>query len=125
MHGILHKLRLIFALHHCRCQSMASHLQDTAGREPLSVALLAEKTESQALDERRLALIVNSAGLVVSVSDSPEGLFDFEPQSLVGSPLAYVIDVLRPTADPAVINPVAIMQDEDKAAKMLVAMAHK
>lgn len=104
---------------------MSLQSQDTAGRDPLSVALLTEKTELQALDERRLSLIVNTAGLVVSVSDSPEQLFHFEPQSLVGSPLAYIIDVLRPVADPANMDPVAMMEDEDKAAQMLVAMAHK
>lgn len=60
-------------------------LQDRPGREPLSVAMLTERTHGESLDERRLAVMVDEKGLVRSVSHSPNNLFDFDPQALVSN----------------------------------------
>jgi hypothetical protein len=45
----------------------------------------------QALDERRLALMLNQRGIVTSVGNSPTELFGFDPKALVSAALALPI----------------------------------
>ena len=52
-------------------------------------------TMDEALDERRLKIIVNGHGIITSVGNSPASLFGFDPNLLIGEPVDNCIDVFR------------------------------
>lgn len=52
-------------------------------------------TPLQALDERSLLLLVDDAGTITSVGDSPASLFGFSPAVLVGQSIASCITSLE------------------------------
>ncbi|GFH27264.1 PAS domain-containing protein, partial [Haematococcus lacustris] len=78
----------------------------------------------QVLDERRLSLVLNSKGLVLQAGDSTSSLFGFEPTALVGAHLAYVVDVLRPSAGDGT-GIVSMLDDELRAGQVLMHMAER
>lgn len=49
------------------------------GSEGYCVAQVEPRAMSQALDERRLVVVLDEEGRVTSVSDSPHDLFGFDP----------------------------------------------
>ena len=49
----------------------------------------------QALDERRLKLMLDSRGFVVSIGDSPPELFGFDPKLLLGLSVSAFADVFN------------------------------
>ena len=49
----------------------------------------------QALDERRLRLLVDSSGVVTHAGDSPASLFGFDPATLKACKVTTFIDVLQ------------------------------
>ncbi|KAG2493479.1 hypothetical protein HYH03_008295 [Edaphochlamys debaryana] len=53
-------------------------------------------TWERGLDERRLALVIDDAGMITSVSDTPMGVFGIKPASMVGHSIAEYVDVLSP-----------------------------
>lgn len=83
----------------------------------------------QALDERRLKLVLDSHGIVTWASPSPSSLYGFDPQSLVGNSIAYVVDVLRPDAASELmgnnVGSTSLLAHEDEAAKLLNSMAER
>ncbi|GFR48517.1 hypothetical protein Agub_g10412 [Astrephomene gubernaculifera] len=53
-------------------------------------------TWERGLDERRLALVIDEDGMVLSVSETPMGVFGIKPASMVGHSIAEYVDVLSP-----------------------------
>ena len=49
----------------------------------------------EALDARRLKVIVNGHGTITSVGKSPASLFGFDPNLLIGEPINNCIDIFR------------------------------
>lgn len=65
---------------------------------------------TQALNERRLALRVDSRGTILGVTDTPASLFGFPPESLLGRSLALVLDLLRHTEGTSCFGAVSAVQ---------------
>ncbi|GFH20157.1 PAS domain-containing protein, partial [Haematococcus lacustris] len=53
----------------------------------------------QALDDRRLTLLVDYMGKVTRVGSASSSLFGFDPQQLVGKSVTTFIDCLAPEPD--------------------------
>jgi len=51
---------------------------------------------AQALDERRLSIMVTRSGVVRKVGGSPKALFGFDPEVLVGKSVGGILDIMRP-----------------------------
>ncbi len=57
------------------------------GHELLNTVALTRRTLEEALDERRLALVVDAGGTICSVGASPDALFGWPVASLVSDRL--------------------------------------
>ncbi|KAG2450719.1 hypothetical protein HYH02_004557 [Chlamydomonas schloesseri] len=66
------------------------------------------------LDERRLAMVIDEAGVIQTVSDTPMGVFGIKPASMVGHSVAEYIDALSPLRGelPEVIKKMVALQTE-------------
>ena len=51
---------------------------------------------TQALDERRLSLIIDEHGTIFQVGGSAPALFGFDPGNLIGKPIGSAVDVFKP-----------------------------
>mmetsp|Transcript_29309 Transcript_29309/g.64857 ORF Transcript_29309/g.64857 Transcript_29309/m.64857 type:complete len:2212 (+) Transcript_29309:218-6853(+) len=70
-----------------------------AGGDLLHVVSLEPSSMEQALDERRLSLLVNGHGQVKQVGNSSASLFGFNPKTMVGTSITKYIDILSITGD--------------------------
>lgn len=105
---------------------MSMWSQEISGREGLNVVQFEERTIDQMMDERRLILTLNSKGLVQDATGSPESLFGFVPDALVGSHLMYVLDIFRPGLDSRHdLGPTQLLDLEDQATRVLFNMAER
>ncbi|KAJ9530074.1 hypothetical protein QJQ45_023353, partial [Haematococcus lacustris] len=107
-----------------RPYSLGFTRREVPGKDALNVVTMTDRTEQQVLDERRLSLVLNSKGLVLQAGDSTSSLFGFEPTALVGAHLAYVVDVLRPSAGDGT-GIVSMLDDELRAGQVLMHMAER
>ncbi len=98
------------------------------GREPVTVVRLEEVTPEQMMAERRVKLVTDQHGVVLSVSAADKALFGFAVESLVGMNIAYVVDVLQLGLGAASLNTSFAGNEQqalDTAARLLDLMASK
>jgi hypothetical protein len=83
-----------------------------------------------AFDQRRLSLMVDPLGKIVSASNTPHALFGFSPRHLVGMSCAEIIDALRPSGgdrtakDPA-LRAAAAATDAEELQLLLLQLAKR
>eukprot|EP00798_Chlamydomonas_sp_ICE-L_P028477 gene28477-31628_t len=63
--------------------------------EVYHVMTLQHLSIEEALDERRLRLVMDENGTVSEVGDSPSSLFGFEPSTMLGLNISVILDVLK------------------------------
>ncbi|GLI64845.1 hypothetical protein VaNZ11_008226 [Volvox africanus] len=66
------------------------------------------------LDERRLALVVDDAGVIQSASDTPMGVFGIKPAAMIGHSIAEYVDTLSPLRSqlPEILKKMMAVQSE-------------
>lgn len=82
---------------HVSCK-LTVHTRDLAD-EVQHVVQVQCITLAEALDERRLSLIIDATGVIQSASSVPLALFGLKPAGLVGRNLCEIVDILKPLKD--------------------------
>ena len=62
----------------------------------LHLSLALSPYNLQALDERRLSLMLDQKGIITKVGGSSKELFGFDPQMMAGRSIADFVDVFQP-----------------------------
>ncbi|KAJ9517581.1 hypothetical protein QJQ45_025108, partial [Haematococcus lacustris] len=105
--------------------------EDPKASNTLYVVGMEQVSLQQALDDRRLTLLVDYMGKVTRVGSASSSLFGFDPQQLVGKSVTTFIDCLAPEPDaledPLGLSGTGVEVEEDPAetAAMMVALAKR
>jgi hypothetical protein len=111
------------------CDTPICCLVDYAFKQMPSLAALptppSQVTIKEALEDRRLSLIVNMYGVITRVGNAAPHLFGFDPQQLVGLNITSLIDCLAPPSHTQDGFPLPGVDDSQEVAHMMAQLGKR